>query len=255
MPVFLQADSAQLVSKLQRIAERWQLQHCPMAPLALVCCDSGLELRKRDEPKLAGVRVDFTAGPLAHRRRFGGGRGEAIARAVGIKGDYLPDVVDATAGLGRDAFVLAALGCRVRMIERHPVVAALLEDGLDRACRDPEIGEWVATRLSLVHGTSQQTLLSLNPRPDVVYLDPMYPHKQKSALVKKEMRLFQLLVGEDDDADKLLNPARMVAKKRIVVKRPSYAPPLMGELTSAAVITKSHRFDIYPPAVPKLKVL
>lgn len=247
MAVFLAAGSQQFAPQLQRVADRWQLQHCPTAPLALVYCESGLELRKRDEQKLAGVRVDFTTGPLAHRRRFGGGRAEAIARAIGIKGEYLPDVVDATAGLGRDAFVLAALGCRVRMIERHPVVAALLEDGLARAGRDPEIGEWVATRLSLVHGMSQQTLLSLDPRPDVVYLDPMYPHKQKSALVKKEMRLFQLLIGEDKDADNLLIPARMLAKKRVVVKRPDYAPPLMNQSTSASVVTKSHRFDIYPP--------
>ncbi len=69
---------------------------------------------------------------MAHRRKFGGGRGEAVAKAVGIKGDYLPDV-DATAGLGRDAFVLASVGCRVRMLERNPVVAALLDDGPARA--------------------------------------------------------------------------------------------------------------------------
>ncbi|WP_241250026.1 class I SAM-dependent methyltransferase, partial [Citrobacter freundii] len=92
-----------------------------------------LELRKRDEPKLGGIFVDFAGGAMAHRRKFGGGRGEAVAKAVGIKGDYLPDVVDATAGLGRDAFVLASVGCRVRMLERNPVVAALLDDGLARA--------------------------------------------------------------------------------------------------------------------------
>jgi hypothetical protein len=77
---------------------------------------------------------------MAHRRKFGGGRGEAVAKAVGIKGSYLPDVVDATAGLGRDAFVLASVGCRVRMLERNPVVAALLDDGLTRGYADPEIG-------------------------------------------------------------------------------------------------------------------
>lgn len=87
-----------------------------------------------------GIFVDFVNGALAYRRKFGGGRGEAVARAVGIKGDYLPDVVDATAGLGRDAFVLAAVGCHVRMVERHPVVAALLDDGLARGYADPEIG-------------------------------------------------------------------------------------------------------------------
>ncbi|XPE40323.1 class I SAM-dependent methyltransferase [Shigella flexneri] len=86
--------------------------------MALVMTTAHLELRKRDEPKLGGIFVDFAGGAMAHRRKFGGGRGEAVAKAVGIKGDYLPDVVDATAGLGRDAFVLASVGCRVRMLER-----------------------------------------------------------------------------------------------------------------------------------------
>ena len=79
-------------------------------------------LRKLDEPKLGDVFVDFVAGAMAHRRKFGGGRGEAIAKAVGIKGAELPSVIDATAGLGRDAFVLASIGCQVRLVERHPVV-------------------------------------------------------------------------------------------------------------------------------------
>ncbi|WP_416411221.1 16S rRNA (guanine(1516)-N(2))-methyltransferase RsmJ [Pantoea sp. App145] len=229
------------------LAQRWGLEQDEDSGLALVLTASHLELRKRDEPKLGGIFVDFVSGAMAHRRRFGGGRGEAVAKAVGIKGDYLPDVVDATAGLGRDAFVLAALGCRVRMLERHPVVAALLEDGLRRGYDDPEIGGWLRERLTLLHVASQQALSEITPAPDVVYLDPMYPHRQKSAMVKKEMRVFQSLVGADEDADALLEPARRLAKKRIVVKRPDYAPPLAGVVTQSAVVTKSHRFDIYPP--------
>nr|WP_310618239.1 16S rRNA (guanine(1516)-N(2))-methyltransferase RsmJ [Pantoea cypripedii] len=229
------------------LAQRWGLEQDEDSGLALVMTASHLELRKRDEPKLGGIFVDFVSGAMAHRRRFGGGRGEAVAKAVGIKGDYLPDVVDATAGLGRDAFVLAALGCRVRMLERHPVVAALLEDGLRRGYDDPEIGGWLRERLTLLHVVSQQALSEITPAPDVVYLDPMYPHRQKSAMVKKEMRVFQSLVGADEDADALLEPARRLAKKRIVVKRPDYAPPLAGVVTQSAVVTKSHRFDIYPP--------
>jgi len=232
---------------LSLLAQRWGLEQDEDSGLALVLTASHLELRKRDEPKLGGIFVDFVSGAMAHRRRFGGGRGEAVAKAVGIKGDYLPDVVDATAGLGRDAFVLAALGCRVRMLERHPVVAALLEDGLRRGYDDPEIGGWLRERLTLLHVVSQQALSEITPAPDVVYLDPMYPHRQKSAMVKKEMRVFQSLVGADEDADALLEPARRLAKKRIVVKRPDYAPPLAGVVTQSAVVTKSHRFDIYPP--------
>ncbi|KJV34537.1 16S rRNA (guanine(1516)-N(2))-methyltransferase RsmJ [Pantoea sp. SM3] len=234
---------------LLHLAQRWGLQHDDQSVMALVLTPERLELRKRDEPKLGGIFVDFVTGAMAHRRKFGGGRGEAVAKAVGIKGGYLPDVIDATAGLGRDAFVLAALGCRVRMLERHPVVAALLDDGLRRGYEDAEIGGWLRERLTLLHVVSQQALSDITPAPDVVYLDPMYPHRQKSAMVKKEMRVFQSLVGADDDADALLEPARRLAKKRIVVKRPDYAPPLAGVATQSAVVTKSHRFDIYPPLV------
>lgn len=237
---------------LSHLAQRWRLEQDENSVLALVQTPTHLELRKRDEPKLGGIFVDFVSGALAHRRRFGGGRGEAVAKAVGIKGDYLPDVVDATAGLGRDAFVLAAIGCQVRMLERHPVVAALLEDGLQRGYQDSEIGGWLRERLTLIHAASAQALSDIQPAPDVVYLDPMYPHRQKSAMVKKEMRVFQSLVGSDEDADALLEPARRLAKKRIVVKRPDYAPPLAGVATQAAVVTKSHRFDIYPPLTPPL---
>ncbi|MGR4051157.1 16S rRNA (guanine(1516)-N(2))-methyltransferase RsmJ [Kosakonia cowanii] len=214
--------------------------------MALVRTPTHLELRKRDEPKLGGIFVDFVAGAMAHRRKFGGGRGEAVAKAVGIKGSYLPEVVDATAGLGRDAFVLASVGCRVRMLERNPVVAALLEDGLQRGYADVEVGPWLRERLTLIHASSLSGLADISPRPQVVYLDPMFPHKQKSALVKKEMRVFQSLVGPDLDADGLLEPARQLAIKRVVVKRPDYAPPLAGVATQSAVVTKSHRFDIYP---------
>lgn len=234
---------------LLHLAQRWGLQHDDQAVMALVLTPERLELRKLDEPKLGGIFVDFVTGAMAHRRKFGGGRGEAVAKAVGIKGGYLPDVIDATAGLGRDAFVLAALGCRVRMLERHPVVAALLDDGLRRGYEDAEIGGWLRERLTLLHVVSQQALSDITPAPDVVYLDPMYPHRQKSAMVKKEMRVFQSLVGPDEDADALLEPARRLAKKRIVVKRPDYAPPLAGVVTQSAVVTKSHRFDIYPPLV------
>jgi len=233
---------------LSVLAERWQLKHDDSANMALALTATHLELRKRDEPKLGGIFVDFVSGAMAHRRKFGGGRGEAVAKAVGIKSGYLPDVVDATAGLGRDAYVLAALGCRVRMLERNPVVAALLDDGLRRGYADAEIGGWLRERLSLLHASSLHALTDISPAPDVVYLDPMYPHKQKSALVKKEMRVFQSLVGPDEDADGLLEPARLLAKKRVVVKRPDYAPPLADVATPNAVTTKSHRFDIYAPA-------
>ncbi|MED5525686.1 MAG: class I SAM-dependent methyltransferase [Pseudomonadota bacterium] len=212
------------------------------APCVLVLTEARLELRKTDEPKLGAIFVDFVEGAAAHRRKFGGGRGQAIAKAVGLKKGANPSVIDGTAGLGRDAFVLATLGCTVTLVERHPAVAALLEDGLERA-RGSEVDD-IAARMTLHFGPSLDVLPSL--RADVVYLDPMYPHREKSALVKKEMRIFQTLVGADLDADALLAAARAAAHVKVVVKRPDYAEPLAGVKPASSVPTKKNRFDIYP---------
>jgi 16S rRNA (guanine1516-N2)-methyltransferase len=192
------------------------------------------------------VYVDFVGGAVGHRRSFGGGRGQEIAKAVGLKKGATPSVLDATAGLGRDAFVLASLGCPVTLIERSPVVAALLEDGLARAAQDTEVAP-IAARMQLLCGNAAQLMAQLEEaeRPDVVYLDPMYPHRRKSALVKKEMRLFREVVGEDPDADALLPTALAVARQRVVIKRPDYAEPMAGRVPTMSIRTKNNRFDVY----------
>ncbi|MGE6570435.1 class I SAM-dependent methyltransferase [Shewanella vesiculosa] len=246
-PIFFNQQYPSLVD----IAQRWQLVWDQHAAFELRFEQNCLSLHKRDEPKLDGISVDFVSGAVAHRRKFGGGRGQSIAKAVGLKQGLTPTVVDGTAGLGRDAFVLASLGCKVIMVERNPVVAALLEDGLRRAYDDAEIGHWMHERMSLFHGSSLNALAdavktSTNVSEiDVVYLDPMYPHREKSALVKKEMRVFQTLVGADLDADGLLAPAIALATKRVVVKRPDYAEDLDGVKPHSVIETKKNRFDLY----------
>lgn len=253
MQIALSCEAPERADALDTIASRWGLTHDNNATFALVLTESQLELRKRDEPKLGAVFVDLVGGAVGHRRKFGGGKGQSIAKAVGLNKGATPVVLDATAGLGRDAFVLASLGCKVMMVERHPVVAALLDDGLARAKADAEIGGWVSERMSLLHASSHDALSKLaeDPHfvlPDVVYLDPMYPHKKKSALVKKEMRVFQSLVGADDDADGLFEPAYALATKRVVVKRPDYAEFLAGKTPSTQIETKKNRFDVYVKA-------
>ncbi len=178
-----------------------------------------------------------------YRKQHGGGRKEPIVKAVGLKGNEQWHVVDATPGLGRDAFVLVSVGCHVTMIERSPIVAALLEDGIRRLQIDyPDL----ASRMTLQHGNSAEVMQYFDGEDvNAIYLDPMFPHKKKSALVKKEMRLFQQLLGHDPDADALLPPALKLATHRVVVKRPNSADVLAGHKPSMAIESKKHRFDVY----------
>ena len=199
----------------------------------------------RDESGVVPVQIDFISGRMAHRRKYGHVGGEAIGRAVGIKRGHRPNVVDATAGLGRDAFVLATMGCHVHMIERSDLIAELLDNALQRAAKDEKIGGLIRYQLSLTYGDSRQALLQVPFEPEVIYLDPMFPHRPKSALVKKDMKILQEIVGQDSDADELLHVARRVATNRVVVKRPSYADFLAKINPQTSIKTKKHRFDIY----------
>lgn len=216
------------------------------ADFALQLGEAGLQLQELGPDAAGAVRVDFLAGAMAHRRLQGGGAGQMIAKAVGIQAGVRPSILDATAGLGRDAFVLAQLGCPVVLIERQPLVAALLADGLQRALPDPEVGP-IVQRMQLRQGDAIELMQNWTEEaPQVIYLDPMFPHREKSSLVKKEMRLFQPLVGADDDAPRLLQAALALATHRVVVKRPRKAPVVAGRPPGYALEGKSSRFDIYP---------
>lgn len=210
----------------------------------LVLTATRLELRQNSHPAPGPVFVDFASPSLNYRRHRGGGRKEPLAKAVGLKANRCPTVVDATAGLGRDSFMLANMGCRVHMLERSAVVVALLKDGIRRAQAVPELAEIIG-RMSITETNSYQ-LASLPFMPDVIYLDPMYPHRSKSALVKKEMRLVRALVGDDHDASKLFTWALSHKGVRVVVKRPKGAAALLTVPPPSFIIkSKNSRFDVY----------
>ncbi|GGF76947.1 class I SAM-dependent methyltransferase [Alteromonas lipolytica] len=237
------ATESQLISLAQSVGVRAITELPAAAELALVIRDDTLQLLDLAEPKSSGVMVDFLSGQSQYRRNHGGGSKEPVAKAIGLKNNQPMTVLDATPGLGRDAFVLAALGASVIMIERSPVAYLLLSDGLRRlALAEPEL----ARQFVLYHANSCDYMQQLAPGSvDAVYLDPMFPHRKKSALVKKEMRLFQVMLGPDEDADLLLPAARHAAAKRVVVKRPNSAPLLAGQKPSMAISSKKHRFDVY----------
>ena len=234
-------------------AARLKLPETGPAAFALQVGEQGLQFAELGPDAPGPIRVDFLDGAVAHRRLFGGGSGQMIAKAVGIQPGIRPVVLDATAGLGKDAFVLAELGCALTLIERQPVIAALLEDGLLRALADPEVAPIVA-RMRLISGNAITLMTAwADEAPQVIYLDPMFPHRDKSALVKKEMRLFRPLAGNDDDAPALLAAALALATHRVVVKRPRKAPAIAGEKPGYVLEGKSSRFDIYPKKTLKAK--
>lgn len=210
-----------------------------------------LSLQQGGKKAPGPVKVDFVNGASAHRRKYGGGKGQSIAKAVGLSSAYKPTVLDATAGLGRDAFVLATLGCNVTLIERHPVVCLLLQSGLACAVSDDNAAEVadIMHRMQLLQGNSIELLARWfedgRAQPDIVYLDPMFPHSKASAEAKKEMKLFRSLVGADLDEDQLWEQANNIARCRVVVKRPAKAPPLAGREPSYVLAGKANRFDVY----------
>jgi len=217
------------------------------AELVLQLSPVGLQLQYTGRKAPGPIWVDFTGGASDHRRQFGGGRGQMVAKAVGLKPGVCPLVLDATAGLGGDSFVLASLGAGVLLQERNPVVYALLSDGLNRAravaSGDSQL-QPIFSRMRLLDTQTDST--QAMPAADVVFLDPMFPAREKSAAVKKEMTAFHHLVGEDLDQDLLLSQALAAARFRVVVKRPRKAPYLAGQKPALAIAGKSSRFDVYP---------
>ncbi|MEO5330822.1 MAG: class I SAM-dependent methyltransferase [Magnetococcus sp. YQC-5] len=247
-PLVVAALEAQVMPQARQLAEALGLPLLDWAQtanqLVLTVTMERLELHARLQGHSQPMYVDFSAA-IAHARRQEGLR-QPLARAAGLKSGVRPSILDATPGLGRDAFVLAALGCPVRMVERSPVMVALLADGLRRAARECPLE---ASRMELCSGdaVSQLTQWPHEQRPDVIYLDPMHPERTKAALVKKEMRLLRELVGDDGDADALLQAALTHAGQRVVVKRPRLGVSLAGPAPQAVITGRTVRYDLYFP--------
>lgn len=208
----------------------------------LLLTPSYLGLYKTADKKAAPFYIDFLTAQMTYRMKHSGLRKELLARALGCKpSDHLL-IVDATAGLLRDSFILAALGFEVTALERSSLLFVLLQDGVKRASEDVNTAP-IMSRLHLIH-TDAITWLK-DRRPDVIYLDPMFPKRQKSAVVKKEMVILQDLLGKDPDADALLTLALTCATRRVVVKRPRLASPLAERQPHFSMLGSHSRFDIY----------
>ncbi|MEH6545268.1 MAG: class I SAM-dependent methyltransferase, partial [Sneathiella sp.] len=190
--------------------------------------------------KTPDLICDFVGGAVGHRRRFGGGKQQDLPKALGFRGRLIPTIVDATAGLGRDAFLLASLGANVTLIERSAEVHQLLSDGMRRAAAANEELAEIIGRMHLIHGDARVLLRDL--APETVLIDPMHPPRAKSALVKNEMRLLRDLVGHDPDCAELLQTALDTASKRVVLKWPRRGDQIPGfPAPSHQIVGKSTR--------------
>ncbi len=231
------------VHELETLPERFEA--------ALVVADLRLELRmlRGEEALIGGHGVASELATLDTKSGAGRSLGQPILKAIGIKrrNPYRPSVLDVTAGLGEDTWVMASVGCVVSACERNPVTYALLADGLRRANEaDPK----TAGRIDITQGDGVSVLLERSKldradRPDVVYLDPMFPLGRKTA-ERKAMRVLRMISGDDPDADRLLKAALETATNRVVVKRPLRSPPLPGPVPPVVHKGKSLRFDVYP---------
>lgn len=213
--------------------------------MTLISTPEGLTLNVMDGDQPKTLRIDFADPHLQFRIKRARHQGDPLLKAFGLKPNQDPaNIVDATAGLGQDAFLLAALGHhQVALFEKHPDIHALLADALQRARLQVDLSD-IINRMTLYSGDACQRLLELNFQPEYVYLDPMFPEKKKSALSKQSMEILKQICDLSEQPE-LLTVARQIALKRVVVKRPIHAPPLGNQTPSFSHRYQSCRFDVY----------
>ena len=211
----------------------------------------------RDEQGLALVsegqvlRGDFTR--MLPRIKGSKLASELLVKAAKIKNpEGELTAVDATAGLGEDSLLLAAAGFSVKMFERNPVVYQLLQDALDRALQDPELAP-IAARMEAVNADSVEGMKNLDASPDVILLDPMFPARQKSALVKKKLQMIQKLEQPCDDEVSLLLTAMAANPRKLIVKRPPKGPWLAGLKPDHSIEGKAVRYDCFASPCDRLE--
>ena len=190
------------------------------------------------------LKCSFIEGPILHRLKYGKGRGQNLAKAVGMKFNKNRNIIDATAGLGYDSFILASLGSKVTLIERSQKMHSLLQNGIDEGISFGGEIEKIVNRMELLFGDSKDILPKLTP--EVIMIDTMYKDRKKTALVKNNMRLVREIVGPDSDYVELLKVALNSAKNRVVLKQPRYAEPIKEiRKCSHQILGRTIRYDVY----------
>lgn len=242
IPIVLKADGDRAYAEaLAAHLKTTLLDATPEASIWLSVDAVGLSLTDGDQ----AMRGDFTK--LQKRLQYHNLTHELLVKATKVKGREKLRVIDATAGMGEDSLLLAAAGCEVTLYEQDPVIAALLQDTMRRALEEAALHE-IVMRMQLVEGDSIEHLRKLGEtgeRPDVIYLDPMFPERQKSGLVKKKFQLIHYLEAPAENEEALMQAAIAARPFKIVVKRPAKGPYLAGLKPSYSLDGKAIRYDCY----------
>lgn len=237
-----------LYKECQTIAELYQLEFIEydqtnLPPTFLLLDQEKLALINNDNKQSKPFYIDFCEGKMQFRRKSLSAKNDLLAKAIGIKKFDKPIVLDTTAGLGRDGFLLACMGARVTLLERNPVLYLLLADGFKRFAKAfPEINATLDYQLIFIDA---KTYLKQAQEFQIIYLDPMFPLRTKSALVKKEMQILHELVGLADDTSELFELSLQHVSNRLVVKRPIHAKTITEMKPAFCYNGKTIRYDVY----------
>lgn len=267
----------ELLQSLQVVRDSLAVEIVDVKPEAsvsyLLWNDSGLSfVDESSGAKPLTLHLDFINDKQNYSRFSHRGKNELIAKAIGMSKGYR-HVIDLTLGLAQDAWFLTELGAQVVGFERSPLVYLLVSDAQRRA---RTINRTKKHFLLSAYVNSLQLLQKQVEKPQtltdflgqylnnsisdkvidldlwasvdwasaVLYLDPMFPEKNKTALPRKEMQIFRGWVGADADSLELLKLAMQLPVDRIVVKRPMRAEPLLDKVTHSFV-GKTVRYDLY----------
>ena len=231
-------NSSARQEEISRFLTEQNVKISTTANYRLHCYDEHLLLEDCKHPDQLTIQVDFSAGKMQWRRN----QSERLHRALGINDHRKPNIIDASAGLGHDAFVMAHQGSAITLLENNPIVFLLLQDGIKQA---QDAGEAAANNMNAIFTDANDYLSTLSQAPEVIYLDPMFPSNKKSAKTKKEMQVLQTLVGKSDDDQALLELARDTAINRVVAKRPIKAASYAESTPDFSISGKNIRYDVY----------
>lgn len=245
MPMKIICDNPEYINDLPRISETLFLEPVsgtetiPEEEVCLSFDENGLSLNCGS----LSYRGDFSE--MERRVRNGLYQHELLVKAAKLKEKGVhPLALDLTAGMGNDAFLLAAAGFHVIMIEHDPVIAALLRDALRRGREDDALSG-ILSRMNLLEGDSLQKIEWIIESPDIIYLDPMFPERKKTGLVKKKFQLLHKLEKPCENGEELLEAALRKNPRRVIVKRPANGPILGGMKPDWSLQGGQIRYDVY----------